>query len=149
MTTLENLPNELLAAVADYSPPQAIYNLNLVNHRLHNLTLEPALLLHTVLSSPKYAPLVKHIQWAADPESSDGARLRSGIDADILLDMHQPGLISPARILELIHQAGVYDRDSLPMNRYWFLELVLWYLPNVTTIEAYGTSRWNDCVLVY
>jgi hypothetical protein len=166
MRTLDILPNELIAHILDYLDVASLLSLNLANWHLHDLSLghiyttfpgrNSTLFLRTIALSPPGGPdnlarKVKHVSWtiqSARPRKHHTTSLENTL---ALTDDH--AITSAFRRLDIATPeastlATLFDEESKSRycNGHWFLEFLLFFLPNVSRLTVHNAWHWDDHV---
>jgi hypothetical protein len=154
MATLDSLPDELILGIVNLVDFPFLLRLNLVNRRLHYLTLElvysnfpgrtAALFLRTVAQSPSWhnlAKLIKNIEWRMyllpDREKAQN-------------EVFETQRQAIAQAYRQLGHTGSLDVECVtqlrgtPLRQHWFLELFMSFLPNVESLKVYDSWYWDD-----
>jgi hypothetical protein len=154
MVTLDSLPEELILAVVDHVTPRCLYDLNLVNRHLHDLTLEH---LYAAFSGEDTLLFLRTIALASSNGRRDVARLVKNVRWETM-SICSIGGVFPSSDVWAIAQAyrllgregpDLYDYFTRygvrePVNQHWYLEFFLAFLPNVKELSVSGAWQWND-----
>ncbi|KAH7408565.1 hypothetical protein DE146DRAFT_646603 [Phaeosphaeria sp. MPI-PUGE-AT-0046c] len=166
MSSLEDLPDELLVAVVGYLRPPSLPKVSLVNHRFHSLTIshlyatfagpKAQQFLRTITTSQdqyRLAERVKKVQWRAYiNDVKDPTGVRAKIKRCITGSERQPVI----KAYQQLGLRGPSDSCGPPLDvlfarklnpyEHWYLEFFLSFLPNVTDVEIHDAWHWDDCI---
>jgi hypothetical protein len=163
---LDMLPDELIVAIVEHLAPPSLLDLNLVNRRLHNLTLEnvyaafsgpnTACFLRTITlpppnGRPDLAERVKMVTWELDPDPDDSLQTFnsppisiSSSDRWAVTRAYQQLVLVPVETQVPLesrfasHVRGIFEVD------HWALEFFLMFVPNVEELKVQGAWLWDD-----
>jgi hypothetical protein len=164
--TLDMLPDELIVAVVEHLALPSLLNLNLVNRRLHRVTLENvyamfdgpnmACFLRTITlpppnGRPDLAERVKNVTWELNPHPEESLQSFNSPPINIsaserwaITRAYQQFVLVPVEAQVPLdsrfarHVGGTLEVD------HWALEFFLMFVPNVEELKVQGVWLWDD-----